>query len=133
PHSHENDVDPLPLQIHAPVIQHGAHLPHDLSRSEVALHAQQGGEAELAIHGAAHLAGNAYRGAPPFSVASFAAVSSLAAIALGHPYSLNRLPVGHSHEIANGSVIGSEAPVLPRLADRKSLALQSRTKLLGQG
>ena len=60
-HPHKNNVDALPFQVHLAVIEHGNDLAHDLSGAQVAFDTQQRSEAELAIHSAAYLAGDADR------------------------------------------------------------------------
>ena len=120
-HAHKNDVDALALHIHLAVIQHGDDLAHDFSGAQVAFYAQQRGEAELAIHGAAYLAGNADGRAMPFRVAGFSAVAGLAVIAFGHPDGLNGFSVGHGDEVADGSVSGLKAFLNARMLECRDL------------
>src|SRR5271154_527134 len=98
-------------------IEDSGDLAGDLAWSEVAADAELSGEAELAVDGAADLAGDADGRAPVreggrvacalFGLLFFGglgAVASLTAIAVGHPDGLNRLTVGHADEVALGAV-----------------------------
>src|ERR1700736_393106 len=108
-HPHKDDVDTLSLHVHLAVVQHCDDLADDFSGAQVTFDAQQRGEAELAVHGATYLAGNADGGAMPFRVAGFSAVAGLAVVAFGHPDGFNGFSVSHGNEIADGSVSGLKA------------------------
>ena len=122
-HAHKNNVDALALHIHLAVIEHGDDLAHDLSGAQVAFYAQQRREAELAIHGAAYLAGNADRCAMPLGVAGFSAVAGFAVIAFGHPDGLHGFSIGHRDQVTDGSVSGLKLFSIARVADVQTFLL----------
>src|SRR6185437_6050450 len=74
------------------------------SGGKVADNAQLGGEAELAIDGAADLAGDAEGGVE--IAVGLAAVAELAEIAFGHPDGFDGLAVACVNEVTFGSVDG---------------------------
>src|SRR6185437_9764463 len=61
-HAHKDQVDAVAAYLHVVALEHRDHLPGDFSGGKVADNAQLGGEAELAIDGAADLAGDAEGG-----------------------------------------------------------------------
>ena len=70
-------------------VEDGDDLAGDFASGEIALQAELGGEAELAVDGAADLAGDADGGALAFGVGSFFFVrvvfAGFAVVAFGHP------------------------------------------------
>src|SRR6185312_1473380 len=63
-HTHEDEVDAVLAHFDAMSIEHCGDLPGDLPGSQVAANPQLGRQAELAVDGAADLAGNADRRPP---------------------------------------------------------------------
>ena len=110
-HAHEHQVDALAAHFDAVALEYGDHLAGDLARGQVALETELGGQAELAVDGAAHLAGDADRRAGPgCSAFAWGAVTGFAAIALRHPDGLDclRCLAGCLDEVALGAVDGLE-------------------------
>src|SRR5262249_39277872 len=131
-HAHENDIYSLPLEIDATIIQYCAYLAHDLPCCQVALHPEERGQTELAVHGAAYLAGNADGGPLPFGISGLAAIAGFSPIALGHPYGLYGFTVSHRHEVADRAISRLKAFFFLRQADLDPLAPESRPELLRQ-
>ena len=83
------------------IVQHRTHLSDDFSGGKVPFYSEQRGQAELAIHRAADLAGHTNGGAFPGAacrlrlVAGLAAVAGLSAVAFRHPDGFHALPVAH--------------------------------------
>src|SRR4029077_18844458 len=86
-HPHEDQVDAVQRQRNALIIEHRTNLSRDLSGGEVALYSEQRGQAELAIHRAAHLAGHTYSCSFPGATCRFCLVASLAAVSRFPPIS----------------------------------------------
>src|SRR6202020_1393229 len=108
-HAHEDEVDARrggmaagAAELDVVAVEDGCALAGDLAGGEVAADAEFGGEAELAVDGAAYLAGDAEGGAAVgegcgwvgargqgffflFLFGGLGAVASFAAIAVGHP------------------------------------------------
>ena len=63
-HAHEDQVDAVAADFDFVALEDGDDLAGDFACGEVALEAEFGGEAELAVDGAADLAGDADGGAP---------------------------------------------------------------------
>ena len=79
-------------------VKHGHHLACNLARSQIALQPKLGGQAELAVDSATHLAGDADGGAIPafsflFRLVRLAPVAAFAPVAFRHPDGLNGLPI----------------------------------------
>jgi len=110
-HAHENDVDAIAPNLDVVTLEDGDHLAGDFSGGEVANDAQFCGQAELAVDGAADLAGNAYRG---IVVPGIGSVSTFAVVAFGHPDGFDGLAVIGGDEVALGAIDGSI-----RLGDRR--------------
>ncbi len=122
-HAHEDEVDAGGVLVaggagepNAVAVEDGGDLTGDLARGEVAANAELGGKAELAVDGAADLAGDADGGAAVagsgFSVGFFfgsglAAVAALATVAVRHPDGFDGFAVGEAHEVALGAVYGA--------------------------
>ena len=168
-HPHEDQVDPRRCLDAAPAadphplaVEHRGHLSGDLASSQVAPHPQPRRQAELAVHRAAHLAGDAdggtlvavrcashKTGCPRclafghlgcrrrierflFLDCGLAAVALLAAVAIGHPHCFDRLAVGHAHQIALGAVNGARRLRDLRQPHRVALCGEPLAKLHGQ-
>ena len=120
PHPHKDHVDAILGWRNPLVIEHRANLANDFASAEVTFHAEQRRHAELAIHRAAHLAGNTNRSAGPFCatllpfITGLAAVAGFPAIALGHPDGLHALVVSKSHQVTNRAVSRNKLPFDPR-------------------
>ena len=89
---------------------------------------------------AADLAGNANgRAGPPAcpasfgGIASFAAVTRLAAVPFWHPYRLHALPVDENHEITDRAIAGSELFLDRWHPEKDPGLLQAMAKIGGQG
>ncbi len=140
-HAHEDEVDACrggvaaaAAEVDPVAVEHGGDLSGDLARGEVAADAELGGEAELAVDGAADLAGDADGGAAVgegggvagcvFLLLLFGgkgAVAAFAAVAVGHPDGLDGLAVGHADQVALGAVDGAGG--LDDLGQSDSVAL----------
>ncbi len=119
---HEDQVHAFGVEIYAVVVQDAQNLTDDFSRGEVAQKSKQCGHAELAVDGASRLAGHADRrppsGCPTLTgfgrvglhlfVSRVASVSLLPVVAIGHPYRLNRLPIGELHQVADRPIVRDE-------------------------
>ncbi len=66
-HAHEDQIDAIIRRRNALILDHRANLPHNLTRSKIALHPQQRSQAELAIDRAPHLTGNTNRRSTGFA------------------------------------------------------------------
>ena len=117
-HAHEDQVHAVAAHVDAVAVEDRDDLAGDLAGGEVALQAEFGGEAELAVDGAADLAGDADGGAAPGSSFRMAGsirrvlVAGLAVVAFGHPdgfhgFWLSAEP-GQLDQVALGSVGGLE-------------------------
>jgi len=105
-HAHEDQVDPVPSHLDCLALQHGDHLASDFARGKISLQSQFCGEAELAVHGAAHLAGDADGGS---QIAGFPGVPLLGSVTPWHPNGLYCLPVLTGDQVALGTVDGAES------------------------
>ncbi len=110
-------------------------LAGDLARGEVALQAEFGGEAELAVDGAADLRGDADGGAGPAFRVLFASVAGFAAVAFGHPDCLHgvsfHICTFKFNEIALSAVGGLEGSGDRRAADPPAFVSQLRRSCIG--
>src|SRR5271166_6287279 len=123
--SHEDEVDAVAVNIDALVVERGEDLANDFAWGEIALEAEKGRHAELAVDGAADLGGDADGGAAR-TVSSFkfrvssaresferfitgvGAVAGFTAVAFEHPDGFDGLAVGELEEVADGAVGGGE-------------------------
>ena len=121
-------------------VEDGGDLSGDLAGGEVAADAELGGEAELAVDGAADLAGDADGGAfvvvrggflGLFLGGCWGSVAAFAAIAAGHPDGLDGFAVGEAHEVALGSVDGAGG--LDDLGEADGIALGLEGLADGEG
>ena len=87
-HAHENKVHGA-IPRRSVSIEHGHHLADDFARGEIPHDAHQARGAKGAAHGAAHLAGEAQRGA----------------LAVGHVNALYLLAIGKAERMFGGAVI----------------------------
>ena len=89
---HHDDVEAAAILAELVFASHQQHLADDFAGGEAALQAHQRGHAELAIHRAAHLAGDA----------------DGVALAFGHEHGLDRAAVVEAQQVAAGAVGGFE-------------------------
>ena len=130
---HEDQIDPVATDFDLLVVENQKHLADNFPGAEVALHAQQRGHAELAVHSASGLGGEADGGSPvgrrcagqwrrgrrrvgyaaddAAPAAGAGLLGILGAIAVGHPDGFHRLPVGEADQVTDCAVARDKALV----------------------
>ncbi len=97
---------------------------------------EQRGQAELAIHRAAHLAGHTNGCSFPGAACRFCLVAGLAAVArfapisFRHPDGFHALSIATGHQVAHRAVTGNELLLDTRKPDRHSFLGQAPSKIL---
>src|SRR5260370_36986230 len=130
PHAHENQVYAILWRRYFLILQDGTNLTHNLTSGQIALDAELRREAELAIHGAPHLAGDADRGPVPIAssiplggISRLAAIPCLSPVAFGHPHGFHALTVGKRDEITHRPIFRHNLLFNPRPAHGDPLTL----------
>ena len=118
------------------VVKNCADLAHYFAGGKIALHPKKSSQAELAVNGAADLAGDADSGAVPRSrnllTARFTSIARFPAVPFGHPHGFDRLTVLETDQVANGSVVRNEF-LVDLWQTQREILCQLATKLLREG